>query len=45
MDDDNGGACCRQHEELEEIQFKEMDRINLEQESFCLEWQMFLDNL
>jgi hypothetical protein len=45
MDDDNGGACWRQQEELEEIQYKELNRFNLEQESFCLEWQMFLDNL
>jgi hypothetical protein len=44
MEDDKSN-CCRQHEELEQMQFEEIESINLEQESFCLEWQMFLDNL
>jgi hypothetical protein len=40
MEDDKSNC-----EELKQMQFEEIESINLEQESFCLEWQMFLDNL
>ena len=43
--EDNGGACWRQQEELEEKQFEELEDLNLEQESYYLELQTFLDNL
>ena len=43
--EDNNGACWRQQEELEQQQFEEQENLNLEQESFYLELQIFLDNL
>ncbi len=43
--ENNDNACWRQQEKLEQQQFEEQENINLEQESFYLELQVFLDNL
>jgi hypothetical protein len=43
--EDNGSTCWRQQEELEEKQFEDQENLNLEQESYYLELQIFLDNL
>ena len=42
--EDNASTCWRQQEELEK-QFEELEDLNLEQESYYLELQTFLDNL
>jgi hypothetical protein len=44
-DQDLGGACWRQQQESEEGQQMQEKEFEREQESWCLEYQQFLDNL